>query len=153
VCTSPPVRADYLDRVVWEHITGLLADPALIRAEIDKRLVTARTGDPAICQRKQLQTALAKASKAITAMIEAYQEQLITINELRSRMPHLRATEAGVRAQLGAAEACATDRDAYLKLADDLEGFLAQLAQQPSRQHRPAPAGHPARHQGRPHRA
>jgi len=127
VCTSPPVRADYLDQVVWEHITGLLADPALIRAEIDKRLATARTSDPAIRQRKQLQTALAKASKAITAMIEAYQEQLITIDELRSRMPHLRAAEAGVRAQLDAAEACAADRDAYLKLADDLEGFLAQL--------------------------
>ena len=127
VCTSPPVRADYLDQVVWEHITGLLADPALIRAEIDKRLATARTSDPAIRQRKQLQTALAKASKAITAMIEAYQEQLITIDELRSRMPHLRATEAGVRAQLDAAEACAADRDAYLKLAGDLEGFLTQL--------------------------
>jgi site-specific DNA recombinase len=127
VCTSPPVRADYLDQVVWEHVTGLLADPALIRAEIDKRLATARTSDPAIRQRKQLQTALAKASKAITAMIEAYQEQLITIDELRSRMPHLRATEAGVRAQLDAAEACAADRDAYLKLAGDLEGFLAQL--------------------------
>src|SRR5437762_3546864 len=42
-------------------------------------------------------------------------------------MPHLRATEAGVRAQLDAAEACAADRDAYLKLAGDLEGFLAQL--------------------------
>jgi site-specific DNA recombinase len=127
VCTSPPVRADYLDQVVWEHITGLLAGPALIRAEIDKRLATARTSDPAIRQRKQLQTALAKASKAITAMIEAYQEQLITIDELRSRMPHLRATEAGVRAQLDAAEACAVDRDAYLKLAGDLEGFLSQL--------------------------
>ena len=127
VCTSPPVRADYLDQVVWEHITGLLADPALIRAEIDKRLATVRTSDPAIRQRKQLQTALAKASRAITAMIEAYQEQLITIDELRSRMPHLRATEAGVRAQLDAAEACAADRDAYLKLAGDLEGFLTQL--------------------------
>ena len=31
VCASPPVRADYLDAVVWDHITGLLADPALSR--------------------------------------------------------------------------------------------------------------------------
>jgi site-specific DNA recombinase len=35
VCASKPVRADYLDAVVWEHITGLLADPSLIRAELD----------------------------------------------------------------------------------------------------------------------
>ena len=38
VCGNKPVRADYLDEVVWDHITGLLADPALIRAEIGKRL-------------------------------------------------------------------------------------------------------------------
>jgi site-specific DNA recombinase len=32
VCANKPVRADYLDTVVWDHITGLLADPQLIRA-------------------------------------------------------------------------------------------------------------------------
>ena len=48
VCTNKPVRADYLDTVVWDHITGMLADPQLIRTEIDKRLDTARTADPAV---------------------------------------------------------------------------------------------------------
>src|SRR6267378_601839 len=127
VCGNKPVRADYLDTVVWDHITGLLADPALIRAEITKRLDAARTADPATRQRKQLQAALAKATASITAMIEAYSEQLVTIDELRARMPHLRARETGLRGQLDALDAQAADRDAYLKLADDLEGFLAQL--------------------------
>ncbi|MGO9187871.1 MAG: recombinase family protein, partial [Streptosporangiaceae bacterium] len=54
VCGNKPVRADYLDTVVWDHITALLADPALIRAEISKRLEQARTADPATRQRKQL---------------------------------------------------------------------------------------------------
>src|SRR5260370_29726481 len=60
-------------------------------------------------------------------MIEAFQEQLLTIDELRSRMPHLRARQANLRGQIDALDAQAADRDAYLKLADDLEGFLAQL--------------------------
>ncbi|MGH3422750.1 MAG: recombinase family protein, partial [Streptosporangiaceae bacterium] len=30
VCGNKPVRADYLDTVVWDHITALLADPSLI---------------------------------------------------------------------------------------------------------------------------
>jgi site-specific DNA recombinase len=127
VCASPPVRADYLDTVVWDHITHLLADPALIRTEITKRLETARTSDPVTSQRQRLETALAKTTKSITAMIEAYSEQLITIDELRAKMPALRAREAGLRSQIEAADAQAADRDAYLKLADDLEGFLAQL--------------------------
>ena len=127
VCGNKPVRADYLDTVVWDHITALLVDPALIRAEISKRLEQARTADPATRQRKQLELALAKAAASVTAMIEAYSEQLITIDELRARMPHLRSREANLRGQIDALDARAADRDAYLKLADDLEGFLAQL--------------------------
>ena len=127
VCGNKPVRADYLDTVVWDHITGLLADPALIRAEITKRLDAARTADPATRQRKQLQAALAKATASVTAMIEAFSEQLITIDELRARMPHLRARETSLRSQIDALDAQTADRDAYLTLADDLEGFLAQL--------------------------
>ena len=46
VCGNKPVRADYLDRVVWDHITGLLVGLALIRAEIARRLEQARTSDP-----------------------------------------------------------------------------------------------------------
>jgi len=46
VCDNKPVRADYLDTVVWNHITALLADPALIRNEINKRLNQVRTADP-----------------------------------------------------------------------------------------------------------
>ena len=113
--------------MVWDHITGLLADPALIRAEISKRLEAARTSDPVTRQRTQLELALAKAATSITAMVEAYSEQLITIDELRAKMPHLRAREASLRGQLDALDTQAADRDAYLKLAGDLEGFLAQL--------------------------
>jgi site-specific DNA recombinase len=127
VCGNQPVRADYLDEVVWDHITALLADPALIRGEISKRLAAARTSDPVTSQRKRLQAALAKATASITAMIEAFSEQLVTIDELRARMPHLRARETGLRGQLDALDAQAADRDAYLKLAGDLEGFLARL--------------------------
>ena len=127
VCGNKPVRADYPGTVVWDHITGLLADPALIRTEISKRPDAARTSDPVTKQRKQLELALAKAARSVTAMIEAYSEQLITIDELRGRMPDLRAREANLRSQLEALDAQAADRDAYLKLADDLDGFLTQL--------------------------
>ncbi len=127
VCGNKPVRADYLDTVVWDHITHMLADPALIRAEISKRLEQARTSDPVTRQRNHLELEAAKTTTSIAAMIEAFSEQLLTIDELRARMPHLRARQANLQGQLDALDAQAADRDAYLKLADDLEGFLAQL--------------------------
>ncbi|MGF6889655.1 site-specific DNA recombinase, partial [Nocardia sp. GP40] len=127
VCANKPVRADYLDTVVWDHITALLADPQLIRTEIDQRLETAKTSDPVVAQRKRLDIALAKARSAIAAMIEALGEQLITIDELRARMPELRARETGLRNQIDALDTQLADRDAYLALAADLQGFLSQL--------------------------
>ena len=127
VCQNKPVRADYVDKVVWDHVTALLADPALIRAEIDKRIERARTSDPVTRKRGQLEQALAKTTASIASMITALSEQLITIDELRARMPDLRAREAGLKDQIAALDAQAADRDAYLKLAGDLEGFLARL--------------------------
>ena len=127
VCGNKPVRADYADQVVWDHVTGLLADPSLIRAEIGKRLERARTSNPVTRKRGQLGKALAKTTASIAAMITAFSEQLLTIDELRARMPDLRARETGLKDQIDALDAQAADRDAYLKLADDLEGFLARL--------------------------
>ena len=127
ICGNKPVRADYLDTVVWDHITGLLADPTLIHKEIGKRLQQARASDPVSQQRKRLQSAVDKASSAITRMIEAFSEQLITIDELRARMPDLRARETNLRNQTQALDAQLADREAYLALATDLDSFLAQL--------------------------
>ena len=60
-------------------------------------------------------------------MIEAFGEQLITIDELRARMPDLRARETNLRNQIQALDAQLADREAYLALAADLDGFLTQL--------------------------
>ena len=130
VCANKPVRADYLDGVVWDHISDLLADPALIRTEITKRLAQVRTADPATVQRRRLHAGLAKAREAITRLIGAYQEQLISLDELRSRMPELRTRETSLRQQTDALDAQLADRAVYLKLADNLEGLPRQPAQQ-----------------------
>ena len=126
VCGNKPVRADYLDTAVWDHITGLSLPGA--HPGRDRQAPPAgphqRPGRQA-AQPAELETA--KAAAAITRMIEAFQEQLITIDELRARMPALRARETNLRGQAAALDTQLADRDAYLKLADDLEGFLAQL--------------------------
>ena len=127
VCRNQPVRADYLDTVVWDHITGLLADPALIRAEISKRLQAGPHLRPGHQPAQPPAARPGQGRRLDHRHDRGLSEQLITIDELRARMPHLRAREASLRGQIDALDAQAADRDAYLKLADDLEGFLAQL--------------------------
>jgi site-specific DNA recombinase len=127
VCTNKPVRADYLDTLVWDHITTLLADPTLIRTEISKRLEQHRSADPATAQRQRLDAGLAKTSQAIKRLIAAYQEQLICLDELRERMPELRTRETSLHHQIQALDEQLADREVYLKLADNLEDFLTRL--------------------------
>jgi len=127
VCDNQPVRADYLDELVWGQVTALLADPRLVQAELDRRLTELRAANPATAERSRLELELARATKGIERLVQAYQEDLLTLEQLRARMPDLRARETSVRSSLAALEAQLLDRDTYLKLAENLEGFLERL--------------------------
>jgi site-specific DNA recombinase len=70
---------------------------------------------------------LTRLRASITRLIEAYQEQLVSLDELRTRMPPLRHREAAVQAQLAALEVERLDAETYLALAERLESFLAKL--------------------------
>jgi site-specific DNA recombinase len=127
ICDTRPLRQDELDALVWHEVSELLAEPALIRAEIERRLAELRQTDPANAQRARLERELAKVTTAQRRLVEAYQEELLGLDELRSRVPELRKKESSLRAQLDALAAEAVDRETHLALAEDLEGFLARL--------------------------
>ena len=128
VCHSRPIRADELDGLVWAEVRRLLEDPALVRAEIDRRLAALQTEHPATRRREALERDLTRAGQAIERLIEAYQEQLISLDELRARTPSLRKRHGALQAQVDALDTELADTETYLKLADSLEGFLGRLA-------------------------
>jgi site-specific DNA recombinase len=128
VCHSRPIRADELDGLVWGEVRRLLEDPALVRAEIDRRLQALRSEHPAARRREALERDLTRAAGAIERLIEAYQEQLLSLGELRARMPTLRKRQSTLQAQLDALDTELHDAETHLKLADTLEGFLTRLS-------------------------
>jgi site-specific DNA recombinase len=121
------VRQDYLEDLVWGHVMKLLADPGLIRAEIDRRLRDLRAANPAMAQKSRLELELSRCTRAKTRLVEAYQEELVSLEELRARMPDLRKKESTLRAQLDALEAETLDQETYVALAENLEKFLGRL--------------------------
>ena len=129
VCSNRPIRADELDALVWGEVEQLLCDPTLIRAEIERRLTALRTESPAAHRRDGLERELVRVKAGSARLIEAYQEQLITLDELRARMPTLRKRETTITAQLDALDAELHDAESYLQLAENLEQFLARLAE------------------------
>jgi site-specific DNA recombinase len=126
-CTNRPVRQDALDALIWAEVIRLLENPSLVHQEIDRRLAALRTEPPITVKRESLIKTLARIRGAIARLIEAYQEELLSLEELRTRMPPLRQREATTEAQLAAFEAELTDAETYVTLAQSLEGFLAKL--------------------------
>jgi site-specific DNA recombinase len=121
------VRQDLLDQIVWDEVIRLLEDPTLIQQELDRRLEAARSSNPTKKREQNLQRELAHVGKGIERLLSAYQEALMSIEQLRERMPTLRQREQTLRAELQAITDQANDRAAFLRLAETLTAFLARL--------------------------
>src|SRR2546426_3909166 len=74
------VRQDLLDQIVWTEVIRLLEEPALIQQELDRRLVAARASDPTRKREQSLQRELTHVGKGIERLLNAYQEELLSIN-------------------------------------------------------------------------
>ena len=121
------VRQDLLDQIVWAEVIRLLEDPALIHHELDRRLAVARSADPTKKREQSLRREMTHLGKGIERLLSAYQEGLLSIEQLRERMPALRQRERTIRTELQAITDQTADRAAFLRLAETLTSFLARL--------------------------
>ena len=127
VCDNRMVRQDLLDQIVWAEVIRLLEDPTLIQQELDRRLIAARSSDPTRKREQSLQRELIRVGKGIERLLTAYQEELLSLEQLRERVPALRQREQTLRAELQAIADQATDRATFLRLAETLTTFLGRL--------------------------
>ncbi len=92
-CDQRPIRLDLLESIVWAEVLRLLEDPALIQSELDRRLEVVRQTHPAQRRQETLHRDLARVQKSMERLLTAYQEDLLSLAELRRRMPALRQRE------------------------------------------------------------
>jgi len=88
-CNCKPLRQDYVDNIVWQQIVELLEDPMLIQREVEKRVEETRKTSPVLKQKEAILRQRNKLSQSMDKLLDAYQEGLITIGQLRIRMPEL----------------------------------------------------------------
>jgi site-specific DNA recombinase len=121
------IRQELLDQIVWAEVIRLLEDPTLLQQELDRRLLAARASDPTRKREQSLQRELTHVGKGIERLLNAYQEGLLSIEQLRERMPVLRQRQQALGAELQAIADQTNDRAAFLRLAETLTAFLARL--------------------------
>ena len=127
VCDSQPIRQDYLDAVVWEHVVQLLKNRELIRGEIDRRLRDIANGSPTTRRREVVEKAQQRVRNSINKILDAYQEGLIKMDELRGRLPELRKKQQALESEECALQMQAVDEQMVFRLAENLERFLNRL--------------------------
>ena len=126
-CDSRPIRQDLLDSLVWTEVVKLLEDPTLINAELNRRLAAARATEPTRRRQETLERDLTRVTRGMERLVTAYQEDLVSLDELRSRMPDLRRREHVARAELKSIGERIADSTEYLRLAETLTAFLKRL--------------------------
>jgi len=127
VCDNKPIPQEQFDAVVWQEIVRLLEDPSLLQAELDRRLHAAQTTDPLKRREDALRRDQARLTKSMERLLTGYQENLITLEELRCRMPELRKQQRANEAELQSLEMTAVDPTRNLRLVETLAEFRARL--------------------------
>ena len=128
-CGCRPIRVEDLDEAVWAQVERLLEEPALIRAELQRRRDESLRSNPVQQRRQRLQQDLQRVGQQIDKLLDAYQESLLGLAELRQRMPGLRKKQSAAQKELDDAHWQAL-ADAQLQQIDQsLEGFLGRLKQ------------------------
>ena len=127
VCENPPIRQDQLDAVVWSEIVRLLEDPKIIQEELNRRLEAAKNADPLKRRQEQLHRDHARLSKSMDRLLIAYQDGLMSLEQLRCRMPELRRQDQAIQAELQSLETATADQTKYLRLVETLGAFRDRL--------------------------
>src|SRR2546426_2489499 len=87
----------------------------------------ARNADPLRKREQALRHQQTRLKNHMDRMVTAYQEELITLAELRQRMPNLRKQEQAVDSELRSLELASEDQSRYLRLAEALSEFRGKL--------------------------
>jgi site-specific DNA recombinase len=108
----------------------LLDNETLIQSEIDRRREAVRKTDP--CERRKdvLFSEQARLRNKMERLITAYEDGLLSLEQLRERMPTLKSQSQAVHSELQSLQMAKLDQAKYLKLAPKHE-WISQPAAHP----------------------
>jgi len=85
VCANTQVRTDLLEAAVWQEVCDLLADPARLAAEYQRRLE-----QPQVGAGDEVEAMLGKLRSGLTRLIDGYADGFIERHEFEPRVARLR---------------------------------------------------------------
>jgi len=129
VCSNRPIRQDYLDDLVWNKVVELLENPDVIREEIDRRVQQAQQSNPVQARKESLVKEQIRIRNGMDRLLDAYQEGLLPLTDLRQRIPDLKKRESVLNTEIKSLEMDFIDQQQRLQLTENLEEVTKRLRQ------------------------
>ena len=126
-CTNRPIRQDYLDELVWKQVMRIFEDPDLIGNEIRRRVQEARNSSPVRVRKETLAKEIARVKNGIDRLLDAYQDGLLQLPELRTRVSGLRKKDSALTSELQSMESRTVDEETHLRLVNGIDDFLSRI--------------------------
>ncbi len=126
-CSTRPVRVEQLDELVWEQVWQLLNEPELIHREIERRVQEFRQSSPVEQRKENLTKELARVEQQSDKLLDAYQEGLLELGELRHRLPELKKRQLTLKKELDGLNIQALERNRLTQMNPSIEKFLQQI--------------------------
>ena len=129
VCSCRMIRVDYLDELVWQQLLELLRRPEMVRAELERRRQDNLNSNPVQQRKEQLERELSRLKQQMDKLLDAYQEDLLTLADLRQRAPELKKKIGALEKERQSLSLRAVEDQRWAELNLSMEGFLARLNQ------------------------
>jgi len=125
-CDNRSVRSDKLEQAVWRQVEAVLADPARVAAEHERRAASARDGKA----REDVDTLdrqIARLRRGMDRLIDGYAEEIIDADEFKPRLGGLKQRLARLQTERDvAAAAHEAERSLHLVIGR-LEEFAGRV--------------------------
>jgi site-specific DNA recombinase len=125
VCDNSPVRADELERYVWQSVCELLEEPGRLREEWTRRSAPDVDG---VEQQQANALRLVRAhERALQRLVDAYEAGVLALDELKSRSDSVRKRIDRAREELATLEQLSEGAHELRSVVNKLEDFAKRV--------------------------
>ena len=126
-CSCRPIRHDYLDDLVWQEVLRLLRTPQLIQAELERRRTESLNSSAGQQRQEQVNRELTRLGQQMDKLLDAYQEGLIALADLRKRSPEIRKKLGALEQEQQNLKVRAVEDKRWIEVSNSMETFLGRL--------------------------
>jgi len=126
-CSCRPIRQDYLDALVWQEVLRLLRAPQLIQAELERRRTESLNSSAVQQRQEQVSRELTRLGRQMDKLLDAYQEGLIALADLRKRSPEIKKKLGALEQEQQNLKVRAVEDKRWIEVSNSMDTFLGRL--------------------------